>query len=186
MRIIAGIKRGKKLNTLAGERVRPTTDRVKESLFNILQFQLEGRVFLDLFAGSGQIGLEALSRGGTEAVFVESSPAVERVLRQNIKNLGFDSKSKVFLGDCLKFLKNTTQMFDIIYIDPPFGENLYESALQAAGNRVKASGLIICEHLSKELLPDQIDQLCQVLRRYRYGTVSLTVYQPIAADVAPE
>jgi len=77
-------------------------------------------------------------------------------------------------------------MFDIIYIDPPFGENLYESALQAAGNRVKASGLIICEHLSKELLPDQIDQLCQVLRRYRYGTVSLTVYQPIAADVAPE
>lgn len=88
MRIITGSKRGKKLVTLEGEQVRPTTDRVKESLFNILQFQLEGRKFLDLFAGSGQIGLEALSRGAALCVFVDSAKESIRVVEKNIQSTG--------------------------------------------------------------------------------------------------
>ena len=92
MRIITGSKRGKKLVTLEGEQVRPTTDRVKESLFNILQFQLEGRKFLDLFAGSGQIGLEALSRGAALCVFVDSAKESIRVVEKNIQSTGLGEK----------------------------------------------------------------------------------------------
>ena len=99
MRIITGSKRGKKLVTLEGEQVRPTTDRVKESLFNILQFQLEGRKFLDLFAGSGQIGLEALSRGAALCVFVDSAKESIRVVEKNIQSTGLGDRAKVVGSD---------------------------------------------------------------------------------------
>lgn len=105
MRIITGSKRGKKLVTLEGEQVRPTTDRVKESLFNILQFQLEGRKFLDLFAGSGQIGLEALSRGAALCVFVDSAKESIRVVEKNIQSTGLGDRAKVVGSDFAAYLR---------------------------------------------------------------------------------
>ena len=116
MRIITGSKRGKKLITLEGEQVRPTTDRVKESLFNILQFQLEGRRFLDLFAGSGQIGLEALSRGAAAAVFVDSSKDSIRVVQKNLESTGFQDRAKVVQLDFASYLRGSRELFDIAFL----------------------------------------------------------------------
>ena len=119
MRIITGSKRGKKLITLEGEQVRPTTDRVKESLFNILQFQLEGRRFLDLFAGSGQIGLEALSRGAAAAVFVDSSKDSIRVVQKNLESTGFQDRAKVVQLDFASYLRGSRELFDIAFWTRP-------------------------------------------------------------------
>lgn len=102
MRIITGSRRGRKLKTLPGDAVRPTPDRVKEALFNILQFDLEGRVFLDLFAGSGQIGLEALSRGAKRAVFVDSAKASCGVVLENIHTTGFENEAQVMMRSMLR------------------------------------------------------------------------------------
>ena len=104
MRIITGSRRGRKLKTLPGDAVRPTPDRVKEALFNILQFDLEGRVFLDLFAGSGQIGLEALSRGAKRAVFVDSAKASCGVVLENIHTTGFENEAQVMNAEYASYL----------------------------------------------------------------------------------
>ena len=120
MRIITGSKRGKKLVTFEGEQVRPTTDRVKESLFNILQFQLEGRRFLDLFAGSGQIGLEALSRGAAQCVFVDASKESIRVVEKNVQSTGMGDRAKVVSSDFAAYLSGCRERFDIAFLDPPY------------------------------------------------------------------
>ena len=178
MRIIAGSKRGKKMITLEGEKLRPTTDRVKESLFNILQFRIEGRSFLDLFAGSGQIGLEALSRGASQAFFVDNNRSADTVLRQNIKSTGFESKSEIYIGDYRSFLAHTGNNFDMIFLDPPYLEDMFESALEAAVDYVKLSGLMVCEHPSKIVLPETVKNF-GVHKSYRYGKIMLTVYQAL-------
>ena len=113
MRIITGSRRGRKLKTLPGDAVRPTPDRVKEALFNILQFDLEGRVFLDLFAGSGQIGLEALSRGAKRAVFVDSAKASCGVVLENIHTTGFENEAQVMNAEYASYLLRCTETFDI-------------------------------------------------------------------------
>ena len=112
MRIIAGVRRGKKLLSPLGEQVRPTTNMVKEALFNILQFQIEGRRFLDLFAGSGQIGLEALSRGAREAVFVDSSRDSVRVIEKNLAAAGFSESARVVAADFAGYLRGERGAFD--------------------------------------------------------------------------
>ena len=119
MRVIAGEARGRRLETREGMDVRPTPERVKEALFNILQFQIEGRRVLDLFAGSGQIGLEALSRGAAEAVFVDASRESLEVVKRNIRSLGMDGKSKTFQMDFSAFLLRRQEPFDIVFLDPP-------------------------------------------------------------------
>lgn len=120
MRIITGSRRGRKLKTLPGDAVRPTPDRVKEALFNILQFDLEGRVFLDLFAGSGQIGLEALSRGAKRAVFVDSAKASCGVVLENIHTTGFENEAQVMNAEYASYLLRCTETFDIAFLDPPY------------------------------------------------------------------
>lgn len=176
MRIIAGSKRGKKLTALEGMQVRPTTDRVKESLFNILHFSLEGRRFLDLFAGSGQIGLEALSRGAAQAVFVDVSRDSIRVVEKNIAAAGFGESSVVVLGDSLGYLRRENALFDIAFLDPPYRMGLLPQALPLTAERMNPGGIIVCEHAREEILPEQAGEF-RKSKEYHYGKIMLTLYR---------
>ncbi len=175
MRIISGTMRGKKLLTLEGEAVRPTTDRVKEALFDILQFRIEGRRFLDLFAGSGQIGLEALSRGAREAVLVDSSRASQRVIEQNVRALGFSDKARVVPMDFEAFLHSGPGAFDVIFLDPPYRTGLLQRALPLAARQLAPGGILLCEHPREEALPETVEALTWY-RQYRYGKILLTSF----------
>ena len=120
MRVIAGTARGRRLKELEGMDTRPTTDKVKESMFNILQFDLDGRRVLDLFAGTGQLGIEALSRGADHAVFVERRADAVRLIRENLKATEFSGQAGVVQGDALEFLAGRRERFDIIVSNPPY------------------------------------------------------------------
>ena len=138
MRIITGTARGRRLMTLQGDAVRPTPERVKEALFSMLQFQLEGRRVLDLFAGSGQIGLEAPSRGAREVVFVDASRESVSVVEKNIQSTGLSRGAKVVPMDSLLFLQRKNEPFDIAFLDPPYHTGLLQQAL---GQRLQPAGL---------------------------------------------
>lgn len=176
MRIISGTRRGKKLVAPAGMDVRPTADRVKEALFNILQFSLEGKRFLDLFAGSGQIGLEALSRGAAQAVFVDFSPVSLRAAERNLAATGFSEKARLVRADACAFLRNTPEAFDLAFLDPPYRKGLLEQALPLLEGVVVPGGLAVCEHPKEEDLPEEAGAL-KKQKTYRYGKIALTVYR---------
>lgn len=176
MRIISGERRGKKLITLDGLDVRPTSERVKESVFNILQFSVEGRVFLDLFSGSGQMGLEALSRGAKRAVFVDSSKASLKVIRQNIASCGFADRAEVREGSFDSYLRRCTTRFDLAFLDPPYQAGLYERALQLTEPHMNPGGTILCEHPTGLAMPQQVGSF-SVCKTYRYGNITLTLYR---------
>lgn len=176
MRIIAGTRRGKKLLALEGNEVRPTTNMVKEAVFNILQFGIEGRRFLDLFAGSGQMGLEALSRGAGECVFVDSSRDSVRIIEKNIAATGFGDRSRVFGGDFAGFLRGERGRFDVAFLDPPYHDGLMERALELAAGKMAPGGVILCEHGSREELPEAAGNFIKH-KVYRYGRTSLTAYR---------
>ncbi len=176
MRIITGSKRGKKLTALEGMEVRPTTDRVKEALFDILQFSIEGRRFLDLFAGSGQIGLEALSRGAAQAVFVDVSRDSIRVVRKNVADTGFDSQARIVQADFSAFLKGTRECFDVAFLDPPYRTGLLQRALPLTMERMAPGGIVVCEHPAEEELPEQAEGFSK-RKTYRYGKIMLTTYR---------
>ena len=176
MRIITGSRRGRKLKTLPGDAVRPTPDRVKEALFNILQFDLEGRVFLDLFAGSGQIGLEALSRGAKRAVFVDSAKASCGVVLENIHTTGFENEAQVMNAEYASYLLRCTETFDIAFLDPPYRTGTLAKALLAVTPHMNRGGIVICEHPTDEELPGTAGEFLRV-RDYRYGKILLTAYR---------
>ncbi len=176
MRIISGSKRGKKLFALEGLEVRPTADRVKEALFDILQFSIEGRKFLDLFAGSGQVGLEALSRGASQAVFVDASRDSLRIVKKNCAATGFEDKARIVQADFAAFLQNGREAFDIAFLDPPYHAGLLARALPLTASRMAPGGVIVCEHLRTEELPLQAGDYSQQ-KTYHYGKIALTVYR---------
>lgn len=157
MRVITGFAKGRKLRTLSGEDVRPTTDRVKEALFSIIQFEIEGRRVLDLFAGSGQLGIEALSRGAASAVFVDSSRDSIEVVRENLKTTQLAQSAQVMQMDSLAFLAGQCGPFDIALLDPPYGAGLVQRALPMVARRMALGGVIICEAPAKEDLPEQAE-----------------------------
>ncbi len=182
MRIITGTQRGKKLIALEGEQVRPTTDRVKEALFDILQFRLEGRAFLDLFAGSGQIGLEALSRGAARACFVDSLRDSMRVVKKNIASTGLALQASVFFGDFQAFFSQSQELFDIAFLDPPYRTGLLEKALRLVPAHMNPGGIIVCEHPLDEALPQMAEKF-EKQKSYRYGKILLTTYsRPLAEE----
>lgn len=176
MRIITGTQRGKKLKAPEGDRVRPTADRVKEALFNILQFQLEGRRFLDLFAGSGQIGLEALSRGAARVSFVDSGRDSLKVLEENVKATGFQEQADIYRMDGISFLESCQESFDLAFLDPPYETGLLEQALERVGPLMHEGGKIVCEHPQGRQLPDRAGPFSKE-KSYRYGKIMLTCYQ---------
>ena len=175
MRVITGTAGGKRLETLNGSDVRPTTDMVKEAVFSIIQFDIEGRCFLDLFAGSGQMGIEALSRGAKKAVFVDNSKASLAVIRKNLEITGLSDKAEVVPTDSLSFLKSCDECFDIAYLDPPYRKGFLQRALDIMPVFMNKSGRIICEHPRDEELPERIGDFA-VKKHYKYGKIILTIY----------
>ena len=176
MRVITGQARGRRLISPEGYDVRPTTDKVKESLFNIIQFRLEGASVLDLFAGSGQLGIEALSRGAEKAVFVDSSRKSLDVVKKNIELCRFSSQAQTFLCDAAAFLRTTKEKFDVVILDPPYHKNLCISALELLGDAVDENAVVICETQEDEELPENIGSFI-VDRVYSYSSIKLTVYR---------
>lgn len=176
MRVITGIARGKRLKTLEGNDVRPTTDKVKEGIFSAIQFDIEGRRFLDMFAGSGQMGIEALSRGAESSVFVDSSPAAIKVCSENVAATGFETSAKVVRRDSVGYVATTHETFDIAFLDPPYEAGLLTKALDTVCDRMSDYGIIICEHPSEVSLPEEVKGF-GIYRVYKYGKINVTVYR---------
>lgn len=176
MRVITGTARGRVLKTLEGEDVRPTTDRVKEAIFSIIQFELEGRQVLDMFAGSGQLGIEALSRGAAYATFTDMSKDAVDVIKQNLLSTGLHKNSAVLQADAVTFVKNSKKKFDIIFMDPPYSKGILQNALPYAVQAVNDGGVIVCEHPYGEEMPEDAGRF-SIYRRYKYGKVAITVYR---------
>lgn len=175
MRVIGGTARGKRLAAPKGWEVRPTTDRVKEGLFNSIQFEISGACFLDLFSGSGQMGIEALSRGACTAVLIDHSAAAQQVIRQNLQTTGLCQQAHVLSTDAISYLSHTKQRFDIAFIDPPYQEQQLPQLLPVITNVMKPTGIMICEHPKTQEVPKRVGMF-QKQRVYRYGTVVLTRY----------
>ena len=176
MRVITGSARGRVLKTLEGEDVRPTTDRVKEAIFSIIQFELEGRQVLDLFAGSGQLGIEALSRGAAYATFTDMSKDAVSIIKQNLLSTGLHRNSAVLQTDAVTFLKNSKKKFDIIFMDPPYSKGILQAALPYAAECTNDGGVIICEHPFGEEMPQNVGRF-SIYREYKYSKVAITVYR---------
>ena len=147
MRVISGSAKGRKLISPEGQRVRPTLDRVKESIFNMLSVGIYDSCVLDLFAGSGALGIEALSRGAKKAVFVDVSSDSLKIIRQNIELTHFEDKSDCFLRDFITYLNETTEKFDYIFLDPPYAADFLTPALSLIHKNkiLNKDGIVVCE-----------------------------------------
>lgn len=176
MRIITGIARGKRLVTPDGRDVRPTPERVKEAVFSALQFDIEGRRVLDLFAGSGQLGIEALSRGAQSAVFVDASDISVKAVKSNLASSGLADKATVIRSDFNAFAASSALQFDIAFLDPPYSAGLLVPAIKAVAPLMSNYGIIVCEHPADITLPDEVNGFT-VSRTYRYGKVLITAYR---------
>lgn len=176
MRVITGSRRGRKLKTLDSFDTRPTTEMVKEAVFSAIQFDIPGANVLDLFAGSGQMGIEALSRDASHCVFVDSNPAAAEIVRANVAACEFTDKSNVFMRDSIDYLIKTKGGFDIVFLDPPYGSGLIEKSLDHLDGKLNAGAFVVCEHEKELGLPDEWGSL-KLHKRYRYGKISVTVYQ---------
>ena len=176
VRVISGTLRGLKLNTLSGTDTRPTLDRVKEALFSMLFDRVADSIGLDLFAGSGALGIELLSRYGKECVFVDSSLAAVEVVKSNISKARLEDKSLVITGDAVSFVKGTDKKFDIIFLDPPYKSGLYEQILAIIKERnlLNPDGVVVCE-----CSPDCDFSLCGFvpIKDKTYGKVRLLVLE---------
>jgi len=181
MRVIAGTSRGRRLALFEGNDVRPTPDRVREALFSILQSKLgcftDLRV-LDLFAGSGALAIEALSRGAASACLVEKATASAKIIRENLDRCQLSSKAKVITKDALQFLPGLdANSFDLVFLDPPYGQELAKRALVEADRLglLSKDGIICAETGADEILPESVGQLQRIDQR-RYGSIMISFY----------
>lgn len=177
MRVITGSARGRRLKELEGMETRPTTDRVKEGMFSALQFDIEGRRILDLFAGTGQLGIECLSRGAASAVFVDRRADAVKLIKENLKVTELQDRASVVAGDSMEYLKSLREKFDIILLDPPYAAGLLETAIAhiARFDILAPHGIIVAEHPVEKVLP-ALEPPYRVHRAYRYGKIGLTIY----------
>ena len=179
MRIIGGTMRGTKLYTLEGVNTRPTLDRVKESLFNILNFKLQDAVVLDLFSGSGALGLESISRGAKKAVLCDSSKEAFKVISNNVEKVRAKERVKVFNLDfekCLEKVFDENYKFDIVFLDPPYESEYYKKSLEKIYKLelLSEDGIIILETDDKERIISEIDNdKYYIYDERKYGRVSL-------------
>ncbi|MGH9774830.1 MAG: 16S rRNA (guanine(966)-N(2))-methyltransferase RsmD [Candidatus Acidiferrales bacterium] len=181
MRVIAGKHGGRKLRTLRGLALRPTSDALRETLFNILGSMAVESIFIDVFAGSGAVGLEALSRGASEVFFIEKHAPAAEVIRQNLSSLGIASGAEVISADALRGLEILAArhlLADLIYLDPPYekeGEYLRVLEFLDASRLVAPRGWVIAEHTRRRELPDRFEHLERV-RLHEQGDASLSFY----------
>ncbi len=176
MRVIAGEARGRRLEALPGTDVtRPTLSQVKEAMFSIVQFDLPGARVLDLYAGSGQLGIEALSRGAARCVFLDENRDAVNVIMRNCKACGVFDRSRVSVGEAARWLTACREQFDIVLLDPPFRNGTLEQILPAVDRCTAPGGLVLCESETKLVLPAQVGALT-LKKQYKYGKVMLWKY----------
>ena len=178
MRVITGKARGVNLKTPEGMLTRPTADRVKEALFSIINFDIPGASVLDLFGGTGQLGIEALSRGAKSAVFVDAREDACKLIRENLKRTRLQENARVVRSDYLDYLSRCREQYDIIFLDPPYAETYLENAI----NRIteidilQSNGIMIAERPLGKELPWEFEGYTRS-RDYKYGKTLLTIYR---------
>lgn len=185
MRVITGIARGRRLAAPEGLDVRPTTDKVKEAVFSAVQFELEDAYVLDLFAGSGQMGIEALSRGAKRAIFVDSSPKAVKCVNENLRTTKLDKFAEVISRDSYDYIKLTSRTFDVIILDPPYRHNHIDNILPFAAAKLNEGGCIICEYESDAEEPKAPDGLT-LRKTYRYGKINITIFCRLSEEECEE
>ena len=181
MRIITGRARGTKLVTLEGNNTRPTSERVKEAVFSMIQFDIEGRRVLDLFAGSGQMGLEALSRGALKATFVDNSKEAVNVIRQNVTKTHFEGESEIILSDAEGYLRRIKgkEKFDLVFIDPPYAAGVQGKMLELllAHELLKPTSIIVCESGEEDIFKasPELAERFEIIKKARYSISYVTI-----------
>ena len=178
MRVITGTARGRKLETLDGLDVRPTTEIVKEAVFSMIHFRLPASNVADIFAGSGQMGIEAISRGAKKATFVDQSRASIEIVRRNLASTGLAGQANVVMDGAESFLERTREKFDFIFLDPPYNRGYGMKLLPLLEQALAPGGLVLFEHSRDEVLPEEIGGLKRV-KEYRYGKTLITTYTHI-------
>lgn len=181
MRVITGLYKGRRLKTLEGLSVRPTSDRLRETLFNILAPRIEGARFVDVCAGSGAVGIEALSRGAAHVTLIESARKAIEVIRENLAHCGITENFKLIPRDAvqaLKYFAQEQQQFDIFYLDPPYASPIYSPVLWqiTQGNLLADDGIVIVEHRRDTPLLPNYDRL-RPYRQVPQGESCLTFYE---------
>jgi 16S rRNA (guanine(966)-N(2))-methyltransferase RsmD len=179
MRVIAGQAKGIQLKAVPGSGTRPITDRVKEALFNILGAEIEGARVLDLFAGTGGVGIEALSRGAEQVVFVEKQAKAVSTIRANLRQTRLQAAGQVVKADVFKYLQGEPQPFDLVYVAPPQYEGLWSQtllALEANPGWLHELGLVVVQIFPKELEPLRLETL-QLFDQRKYGSTLLCFYE---------
>ncbi len=182
MRIISGTSRGRKLVTPRDHSLRPTSDRVKESIFNILQKELEGKVVLDLFAGTGNLGIEALSRGAQKTIFVEKGRQALRLIERNLNQFGLKERSEILPKDvnrAIGFLKQKGESFDLILMDPPYDKGLIQKTLTKLNSDpiFHKDSIVVVEHNRREPLP-RILNGWNLIRQRQIGDTVISFLKP--------
>ena len=178
MRVITGKARGIVLKTPSGMATRPTADRVKEALFSIIQFDIPAARVLDLFGGTGQLGIEALSRDAKHAVFVDEREDACRLIRENLKRTKLESFASVIRSDYMAYLKKCKDCFDIIFLDPPYAEEFLENSLKMITeiDILQSGGIIVTERPLGKELPWEFEGYVRS-RDYKYGNTVLAIYR---------
>ena len=178
MRVITGKARGVQLKTPEGMQTRPTADRVKEALFSIINFDIPGAKVLDLFGGTGQLGIEALSRGAASAVFVDAREESCKLIRENLKRTKLESDGKVIRSDYLDYLNRCREQYNIIFLDPPYAEVFLENAIKKITeiDILQSDGIIVAERPLGKDLPWEFEGYTRS-KDYKYGKVLLTIYR---------
>lgn len=183
MRVITGTARGRRLGELKGMETRPTTDKVKEGIFNVVQFDVPSARVLDLFAGTGQLGIEALSRGAAHCTFVDRRSDAVKLVRENLALCRLDDRAQVLCGDSMAFLASAREKYDLIFLDPPYAADLLERAIEtiARFDILNEHGIIVAESPADKLLPEPAAPYRRG-REYRYGQIKFTVYRREGED----
>ena len=183
MRVITGKYRGRKLESPIGNMVRPTTDKVKEAIFNICQNEIYDAVCADIFAGSGALGIEALSRGAKKCYFGDVSRDSIKLIHRNVRMCGAENEAVIYSGDFRKVLGRIREKVDIFFLDPPYDDGLYLAALEMIGDLdlLAPQGIILAEHDAKDELPDRVGELVKV-RVKKYGKTCVSIYETENVD----
>ena len=187
MRVIAGTARSVPLKSRDGMETRPTTDRVKEAMFNIIQFEIEGRCVLDLFGGSGALAIEALSRGAQQAVIVDKEQEAVSVIRENLERTALRSHAEIVRQDYMNYLNSCKKQFDLVFLDPPYAEKFLENALKRISeiDILKSGGIIITERPATKSLDGDFPGL-ERSKDYRYGKTVVTLFRKQTGGQAHE
>jgi 16S rRNA (guanine966-N2)-methyltransferase len=183
MRVVSGTCKGRSLKAVPGSTTRPTTDKVKEAIFNMIGPYFEFGIGLDLFAGSGGLGIEALSRGLEKVIFVDKDTKAFHIIKENIESCNLMDKSEVYRNDADRALKAILKReirFDYIFLDPPYKKQQLIKLLElfTKENLLNPNGIILCEHASDVVLPDEVGSL-KIIKHEKYGIIGITIYQLI-------